>query len=79
MEENNLSEENGTYIVVINYEEEYYNILPPSINAKYGIPSGWKEAGFAGSFDACKDYIQEVWTNQIPKSLRDAMNKMADE
>lgn len=78
MEGNKLSEENGTYIVVVNHEEEY-NILPPRISAGYGIPLGWKEAGFAGSFNACKEYIQEILTNQRPKSLRDAMNRMEDE
>lgn len=78
MENDNPAQQDGTYIVVVNYEE-MYNILPPSIIAAHGIPPGWREAGFSGSLDACKEYIQEIWTNQRPKSLRDAMKRMVGE
>lgn len=53
------------YSVVINHEEQY-SIWPVS----KPIPLGWEAAGFEGDKDACLGYIQQVWTDIRPKSVR---------
>jgi MbtH protein len=51
--------------VVIN-DEEMYSIWP----ADREIPLGWKAAGKIGSKQECIAYIEEVWTDMRPLSLR---------
>ena len=58
------------YKVVIN-DEEQYSIWPA--NRKNAM--GWKDAGKTGTKEECLAYIQEVWTDMRPKSLRDKMKK----
>jgi MbtH protein len=53
------------YKVVVNHEEQY------SIwDAKRANPDGWSDAGKTGSKDECLAYIDEVWTDMRPLSLR---------
>lgn len=54
------------FTVVINHEEQY-SIWP----AELSIPLGWKIVGLPGSKEACLAYINEVWTDMRPLSLRD--------
>ncbi len=61
-------EDNTTYTVVIN-EEEQYSIWP----ADREIPAGWRSVGKSGLKAECLAYINEVWTDMRPKSLRDRM------
>ena len=63
------------YEVVINHEEQY-SIWP---QYKKEIPSGWKKVGKSGSKQACLDYIEEVWTDMRPLSLRKKMGEDAEE
>jgi len=58
------------YKVVINSEEQY-SIWP----ANRENAMGWKDAGKTGTKEECLAYIQEVWTDMRPKSLRDKMKK----
>ena len=53
------------YMVVINHEEQY-SIWP----ADRRVPLGWKSVGFKGSKKECLTYIEEVWTDMRPLSLR---------
>ena len=53
------------YKVVINHEEQY-SIWP----ADRETPLGWRDAGKSGTKQVCLDYIQEVWTDMRPLSLR---------
>ena len=53
------------YKVVVNHEEQY-SIWP----ADRETPVGWRDAGKSGTRQACLDYIQEVWTDMRPLSLR---------
>lgn len=53
------------YIVVVN-EEEQYSIWPKSRE----VPCGWKALEISGTKDECLDYIEEVWTDMRPKSIR---------
>ncbi len=58
------------YTVVINHEEQY------SIwQADREIPMGWKAVGKTGNKQECLDYIEEVWTDMRPLSLRKQMEE----
>lgn len=58
-------EDQTTYQVVAN-DEEQYSIWPRGREA----PVGWQAVGFEGSKEKCLAYIQEVWTDMRPLSLR---------
>ena len=56
------------YKVVMNHEEQY-SIWP----AERENALGWREAGKTGTRQECLDYIQQVWTDMRPLSLRQKM------
>ncbi len=58
-------EDTTRYAVVINHEEQY-SIWPVDRQ----VPRGWKTVGKEGTRQACLDYIEEVWTDMRPLSLR---------
>lgn len=64
------NEENALYKVVINHEEQY-SIWP----AQRDNPLGWRDAGKAGSRAECLDYIEEVWVDMRPLSLRESIRE----
>jgi MbtH protein len=53
------------YLVVINNEEQYS--IWPDYKA---VPEGWKTVGFSGPKQECLEYINEVWVDMRPRSLR---------
>lgn len=63
-------DDNTIYKVVVNYEEQY-SIWP----ADRELPAGWKEAGKQGPKAECLAYIEEVWTDMRPLSLRKKMEE----
>jgi MbtH protein len=56
------------YAVVVNDEEQYSIWL-----ADRELPSGWRHAGKGGTKPECLKYIDEVWTDMRPLSLRRKM------
>ncbi len=68
----NEAEDVEVYLVVINAEEQY-SIWP----GRKDVPRGWKPAGKQGSKAECLKYIEEVWTDMRPASLRRAFKKSA--
>jgi MbtH protein len=60
------------YKVVVNHEEQY-SIWP----ADREIPLGWRDAGKTGPKDECLAYIEAVWTDMRPLSLRNKMEEAA--
>ena len=58
------------YAVVVNHEEQY-SIWPTFKN----IPKGWQEAGTRGTKQECLDFIESVWLDITPKSVREAIAK----
>ena len=56
------------YEVVVNHEEQY-SIWPTD----KAMPLGWEKAGKQGSKEECLAYINEVWTDMRPLSLRKQM------
>jgi MbtH protein len=65
MYDNDEVEDTRTYKVVINHEEQY-SIWPDDREN----PAGWRDAGKSGLKVECLDYIQNVWTDMRPLSLR---------
>lgn len=53
------------YNVVVNHEEQY-SIWP----LRRELPPGWTLAGKSGTKSECLSWIQEVWTDMRPLSLR---------
>lgn len=59
-EENNI-----IYTVVVNHEKQY------SIwSADRDVPSGWEKVDKSGPKEECLNYIEKVWTDMRPLSLR---------
>ena len=68
---NEENEDTTTYLVVVNHEEQYS--IWPDYKA---IPLGWNATGTRGIKAECLAYIDEVWTDMRPLSLR---KKMAED
>ena len=64
-------EDTTIYKVVVNHEEQY-SIWP----AYRELPLGWRGVGREGLKDECLAYIEEVWTDMRPLSLRKKMEEM---
>jgi MbtH protein len=65
-----MTDEVRLYKVVVNDEEQYSIWLADREN-----PPGWSDAGKEGPKEECLAYIEEVWTDMRPLSLR---NRTAD-
>lgn len=63
-------EDNRTYKVVINHEEQYSIWAADRENAL-----GWRDVGRSGTKKECLEYIGEVWTDMRPLSLRKHMEQ----
>ena len=53
------------YQVVINHEEQY-----STWRADREVPFGWTSVGKVGTKAECLAYIEEVWTDTRPRSMR---------
>jgi len=63
-------EDTKTYKVVLNHEEQYSIWAAQREN-----PLGWRDAGKSGSKQECLEYIDRVWTDMRPLSLRRKMGQ----
>ena len=66
-------DDDGTEYKVVQNHEEQYSIWPSYREP----PLGWNEVGMSGSKQECLDYIQKVWTDMRPASLRKKMEEDA--
>jgi MbtH protein len=66
------SEDTTIYNVVINHEEQY-SIWP----ADRENALGWTSVGKSGTKAECLAYIEEVWVDMRPLSLRKKMEEAA--
>lgn len=64
-----MNDEHTIYRVVVNHEEQY-SIWPDFKD----VPAGWRDVGRSGTKDECLKYIEEVWTDMRPLSLRKKMD-----
>lgn len=62
--------EDAVFKVVVN-DEEQYSIWPDYKQ----IPNGWRAVGKTGNKQDCLAYIETVWTDMRPLSLRKAMDE----
>jgi MbtH protein len=60
-----IDDPDTTFRVVMN-DEEQYSIWP----SYRPVPDGWRDTGFAGKRAECLAYIDEIWTDMRPLSLR---------
>jgi MbtH protein len=65
---NDDEEDDRIYRVVVNHEEQY-SIWP----ADRENPLGWRDGGKTGTQKECLDYVDEVWTDMRPLSVRKHM------
>lgn len=56
---------NPSHQVVINQERQY-SVWPADSVA----PEGWHPVGFINSLDECLAYIDRIWTDLRPQSVR---------
>lgn len=61
-------DDDARYEVLRNDEEQYSLWL-----AELDVPAGWHKVGMAGSKDECTAYVDKVWTDMRPRSLRERM------
>jgi MbtH protein len=64
------TDEKTIYKVVVNHEEQYSIWF-----ADRDLPAGWENAGKEGLKEECLAYIEQVWTDMRPLSLRKQMDK----
>jgi MbtH protein len=62
------------FTVVVNYEEQY-SIWP----SHRELPRGWRAVGKEGRKAECLQYIEQVWTDMRPLSLRRKMEGTGSE
>jgi MbtH protein len=67
-------EDTTLYKVVVNHEEQYS--IWPSTREN---PIGWRDAGKSGPKAECLSYIDQVWTDMRPLSLRKRMEENAQQ
>ena len=67
-----FDDEGRVFRVTLNHEEQY-SIWP----ADRPLPPGWRDAGKTGPKQECLDYVNEVWTDMRPLSLRLHMQAQA--
>lgn len=58
-------QEERQYEVVVNDEEQYSIWF-----AEKEIPIGWRKVGFAGTKESALSYIESVWVDILPRSIR---------
>ena len=66
-----MDEDNTVYKVVVNNEGQY-SIWPNDRET----PLGWRDVGKVGSKAECLAYIEEVWTDMRPQSLRQRVDEL---
>jgi MbtH protein len=70
MDSSDVSQDQTVYKVVVNHEEQYSIWWVDRENAP-----GWNDAGKSGTREECLAYIEEIWTDMRPLSLRQEMTR----
>jgi MbtH protein len=65
-------DDNARYEVLRNDEDQYSLWL-----AGHEVPAGWHRVGKEGTKEECSAYVDEVWTDMRPRSLREFMDGAA--
>jgi MbtH protein len=64
-----MADEDTTTYQVLRNDEEQYSLWPLGLE----IPAGWTAVGKEGTKTECMSYVDEVWTDMRPRSLREQM------
>lgn len=67
-----MNDDEAIYKVVVNREEQFSIWVAERPN-----PLGWRDVGKVGTRLECLAYIEEVWTDMRPLTLREAMEQDA--
>lgn len=65
-----MDEEDDTPVKAVINDEEQYSIWPLDREN----PPGWRDAGKEGPREEVLAWIEEVWTDMRPRSLREQMD-----
>ena len=65
-------DDDARYEVLRNDEDQYSLWLDG-----HDVPDGWHRVGVAGSKEECSEYVDKVWTDMRPRSLREQMDGAA--
>ena len=65
-----MSNDEATYKVVVNHQEQYSIWFADREN-----PPGWNDVGRQGTKEECLAYIEQIWTDMRPLSLRKQMDE----
>ena len=68
MSVNPFDDENGSFFVLIN-DEEQHSLWPTFTD----VPAGWRVVYGEADRGACLEYIEQNWTDIRPKTLRDRL------
>jgi MbtH protein len=71
MRDDTMSNDEMKLCKVVANDEEQYSIWFVDREP----PPGWREVGKQGPKEECLAYIEEVWTDMRPKSLRERMDE----
>jgi uncharacterized protein YbdZ (MbtH family)/MFS family permease len=71
-EGNGDMDDDARYEVLRNDEDQYSLWL-----VGHEVPAGWHQVGKEGTKDECSAYVDEVWTDMRPRSLRERMDSPA--
>ncbi len=55
---------------VLRNDEDQYSLWPAGLE----IPAGWYQVGKEGTMQECSAYVDQVWTDMRPRSLRERMD-----
>ena len=68
MSTNPFDDDNGTFFVLVN-DEEQHSLWPTFSD----VPAGWRVAHGEASRAECLDYVEQNWPDIRPKSLRESI------
>ena len=69
MSSNPFDDEDGTFYVLRN-DEEQYSLWPAFVD----VPAGWRVVFGESTRADCVAYVEQTWTDLRPKSPRGAMS-----
>jgi glycopeptidolipid biosynthesis protein len=70
MTTNPFDDDNGSFYVLVN-EEEQHSLWPSFAD----VPAGWRVVHGEADRASCIDYVENHWTDIRPKTLRDRLAK----
>lgn len=62
--------DDDTRYQVLRNGEDQYSLWPADLD----VPAGWTQVGKEGTREECSAYVDDVWTDMRPRSLRERMD-----